>query len=96
MNKGLNLKIKLKDNVYKPLIAGLIMGIGVYFSNILFLNKFGNSISCLLSIVTGIGIYTISIFAIKVLKKDDIFMIPFGKKIYKILLKLKIYKEETD
>lgn len=96
LNKGLKLKISLKDNVYKPLIAGLIMGIGVFLSNILLLKKFGNSISCLLSIATGIVIYTISIFAIKVLKKEDIFMIPFGTKLYKILVKLKVYKEENN
>ena len=46
------------------------------------------------SILCGVIIYILAVFLLKILKKEDILMIPFGTKIYPILVKLKIYKEE--
>ena len=53
------------------------------------------SISTILSIIFGALIYIVLIFALKILRKEDIMMIPFGSKIYSVLIKLKIYKEEN-
>ena len=69
------------------------MGIIVYFAYKLITNYVGNSISCISSIVIGVIAYVIVVLAMRILTKEDIYMIPFGTKIYNILLKLKIYKE---
>ena len=54
----------------------------------------GQNLSTIISIILGAIIYVILVFVSKILKKEDIMMIPFGTKIYNILVKLKIYKEE--
>jgi hypothetical protein len=50
----------------------------------------------LISILLGAISYCLLILFTKTLSKDDIMMIPYGTKIYSILLKLKIYKEEKE
>ena len=54
----------------------------------------GQNLSTIISIILGAIIYVILVFVSKILKKEDIMMIPFGTKIYNILVKLKVYKEE--
>ena len=93
LNKEIKLDLKLKNHLLKPTIASLIMGIIVYFSYKLIAIYIGNSISCISSIIIGIVAYLIAVLLMRILTKEDIYMIPFGTKIYKILLKLKIYKE---
>ena len=56
----------------------------------------GHSISTVISIILGAVIYGIALLLMKVLTKEDIMMIPFGNKLYPILVKLKIYKEAKD
>ena len=54
----------------------------------------GQNLSTIISIILGAIIYVVLVFVSKILKKEDIMMIPFGTKIYNILVKLKVYKEE--
>ena len=93
--KALISKIKLHisfSKIIKTIISGIIMGISVYFINI-GLNMIMNaSIATILSILCGVIIYLIAILGLKILSKEDILMIPFGTKIYSVLVKLKIYK----
>ena len=53
----------------------------------------GNAISTIIAICVGILVYLILVLAMKMLTKEDIYMIPFGTKIYSLLVKLKVYKE---
>ena len=71
---------------------GIVVVIGYNILNIFF----GNTVSTLLSIVLGAISYCLFILLTKTLTKEDIMMIPYGTKIYKILLKLRIYKEEKE
>ena len=93
LNKEIKLDFRIKQHFIKPTIASAIMGILVYSIYKIFINYIGNSISCIISIIIGVIIYITIVLAMKILSKDDIYMIPFGTKLYKILLKLKIYKE---
>ena len=68
------------------------MGISVYFINIGLNMIMNESIATILSILCGVIIYLIAILGLKILSKEDILMIPFGTKIYSVLVKLKIYK----
>ena len=54
----------------------------------------GNTISTLISIIIGAVSYVIAIMLLKVLSKEDIMMIPFGSKLYPVLVKMGVYKEE--
>ena len=68
------------------------MGVVVYIVQLILSNVIGNTISTLISIVIGVMVYGLMILFTKVLSEDDILMIPFGAKVYPILVKLKIYK----
>lgn len=64
------------------------------FVNQLLNNIVGNKLSTVISIIIGALIYVTTILVSKILKKEEILMIPFGTKIYNLLVKLRIYKEE--
>lgn len=45
----------------------------------------------IIAIIIAVIIYLLAVIALKIFSKEDILMIPYGTKIYKILEKLKIY-----
>ena len=93
--KNIKLKFNYKRMIFGPICAATIMGICTYFINQGLNNVVGTSMSTVLSIMLGAIIYVVSIFILKILNKEDLMMIPFGTKIYNLLVKLKIYKEEN-
>ena len=93
--KNIKLKFDVKRMILGPICASTIMGICTYFINLGLNSIVGTSISTIISIILGAIIYVIAIFALKILSKEDMMMIPFGTKIYNLLVKLKIYKEQN-
>ncbi len=93
LNKEIKLQMNAKDHIFKPIFASAIMGVIVYFVYRLLINITGNAISTVASILVGVIVYIILVLFMKMLTKEDIYMIPFGTKIYNALVKLKIYKE---
>lgn len=94
LNMKLKVKFDLKKNIIKPAIASIFMGVIVYASHYALNMMLGNTISTLISIVIGVAVYVIGVVAMKILSKEEIMMVPFGTKIYDILVKLHIYKEK--
>ena len=106
LRKTINLKISLGKTFIKPLIASLIMSIAAYgtfvglahvlpnvvvkFASIRITGAILATIIALL--VAGI-VYVASILILNVFNKEDILMLPAGGKIYSILQKMGIYKE---
>ena len=68
------------------------MGAVIFFINYLFNGVIKNSILTIINIMIGAVVYLISVFALKILSKDEILMLPKGEKIYNLLVKLKFYK----
>lgn len=93
LNKEIKLKMNFASHVLKPTIAAGIMGVIVYAAYRLINNLIGNSIACIAAIIIGVIAYVVIVIAMKILTKEDIYMIPFGTKIYGVLVKLGIYKE---
>ena len=96
LNSHVNMHIKLKTHIIKPVISAVGMGIIVYMGYNIMHMFLGNTISTLLAICLGAISYVLLILFTKTLSKEDIMMIPYGTKIYSILVKLKIYKEEKE
>lgn len=96
LNKYIKLNINFKKNIFKPVFSSVVMGISVYYMQKGLYGIIGNTRATAISILAGIVIYGIMITVTKTLNKDDFYMIPFGTKIYKLLVKLKIYKEESN
>jgi len=95
LQKNIKLHFKCGRMIIAPIIASVIMGVSTYLINQALNNIVRMSISTILSIIFGALIYIVLIFALKILRKEDIMMIPFGSKIYSVLIKIKIYKEEN-
>ena len=69
-----------------------MMGICSYASYLLLESINIGKMATIISILIAGLIYAISIFILKIFTKEEIFMIPYGQKIYKILEKIGIYK----
>lgn len=93
----MKLKVKLNPKKYfiKPLACAGSMGAIVALAHYLLTSVFGNTISTLLSIMIGVVIYGFAILYFKVLNKEEIMMIPFGTRLYPLLVKFGFYEEEN-
>jgi stage V sporulation protein B len=94
LSKYIKLDIKFSKHIFKPLFSAGTMGIAAYLIHKTLINVIGNSKATIIAIFVGIITYAIMIIANKTLNKEDMYMIPFGTKLYKLLTKLGIYKEE--
>ena len=95
LNKEIKLQMNFKNHIFKPIFASAIMGGIVYFAYKLLISTLGNSISTIIAIFIGVVVYLVLVLATKMLTKEDIYMIPFGTKIYGLLVKLKIYRGDN-
>lgn len=91
MNKYIKLKFEIKDYIIKPIIATSMMAICTIFINHILLCMISEKLCTIISLIFAIVIYVILVFLLKIFSKDNIFMIPYGQKIYKILTRLGIY-----
>lgn len=96
MNRCVNMHIKFKTHVVKPLISAAGMGAVVFLGYKLFSSFLGNTTSTIFSIILGAISYSIFILLTKALTKENIMMIPYGTKIYEILVRIGIYKEKKE
>ena len=96
LNSNVNMHIKLRTHIIKPVISAVGMGIIVYMGYNIMIMFLSNTISTLLAICLGAISYVLLILFTKTLSKEDIMMIPYGTKIYNMLVKLKIYKEQEN
>lgn len=95
LTKYIKLDIKFTKHILKPLFAAGVMGVIAYGTHYCLVGTLGNSKATILAICLGAITYGIMIIITKTLNKDDMYMIPFGTKLYKLLVKLGIYKEEN-
>ena len=91
MNKNIKLKINKKDYIIKPIIATIMMSICSIFIYKTLICMISEKLSTIISLIFAIIIYVILVFLLKIFSKDNIFMIPYGEKIYKILVNIGIY-----
>jgi len=95
LRKYIKLDISFGKNIIKPVFSALVMGMVSFSSHGLLVGLIGNSKATIIAILLGAITYGFMIVFTKTLTKEELFMIPFGTKIYKVLVKLKIYKEKT-
>ena len=96
LNNHVNMGIKLRTHILKPVISAVGMGVIVHMGYNIMNMFLGNTISTLLAICLGAISYVLLILFTKTLSKEDIMMIPYGTKIYSILVKFRIYKEQKE
>ena len=95
LSKYIKLDIRFTKHILKPLFSASVMGIVTYATHYILIEPIGNSKATIIAILVGVLTYGIMIIATKTLNKEDMYMIPFGTKLYKMLVKIGIYKEKN-
>lgn len=89
LRKNIKLNLGFSKFVLKPILATAIMAICSWFVFIILNGIIAEKLATLIAIVFGIIIYVLAIVALKIFTKEEIHMIPYGKKIYLILEKMR-------
>ena len=93
MQSSINLKLNIKNYIFKPIIATTIMAIGSIFTYNYLIGMISEKMCTIISVAFACVLYAISVIILKIFSKENIFMIPYGQKIYKILERLGIYEK---
>lgn len=93
LRKNMKLDLGFSKFLLKPIIATTMMGICSYAVYFLMGGINAGKLVTIVSILIAIIVYILAVIALKIFTKEEIFMIPYGQKLYKILEKIGIYKE---
>ncbi len=91
LRKSIKLDLGFVKFVVKPILATFIMAVCSYVIYINLAVVINAQIATIIALLSAVIIYLIAMIALKVFTKEDINMLPYGKKIYSILTKLGIY-----
>lgn len=85
------LRLRLLDYVIKPLLAAAAMGLLVWFSFPLLNRLMPERLATLLIIAVAAVLYVAAVFIFGALKKEDMAFMPGGRRITRLLTKLKVW-----
>ena len=91
LRKNIKLDLSFSKFVLKPILATVIMAICSYFIFILLNGIMAERLATVLAMLFAVIVYMLAIVALKIFTKEEIYMIPYGTKIYKFLEKYGIY-----
>lgn len=87
LKRNIDIDMKMSKFLLKPIMCTVLM----YIASLITYNKFNINISSnillIFSLLVGLVVYIISIFLFKILSQEEVFMIPYGQKMYKIMHK---------
>ena len=91
------IKLSLGKYIAKPLVSGLVMGavaFGMYtlLAKVMGAGYINNLIATVVSIGVSAVVYFGFVFALRIMSKDDILLLPAGGRILNLLTKLKLYR----
>jgi len=93
MNRYIKLEIRIKDYLIKPIIATILMTICSLYIYHSLIGMISEKLCTIISLIVAVILYAILVFLLKIFSEDNILMIPYGQKIYKILKMLGIYRK---
>ena len=91
LKKYVKLDLPFNKFVIKPAIATTIMAVCSYTLYLLMDRIISGGLATIIAMLFAVIIYLAAVVALKIYNKEDIYMLPKGEKIYRILEKLKIY-----
>ena len=92
LKKNMAIKFKFSKFVLKPVLATAIMAVCSYASYLLLVKFLAMKIATIIALAIAVITYALTLVVLKLFTKEEIYMIPFGQKIYKVLEKTGIYK----
>jgi len=96
LKKNIKLNLTFNKFVIKPALATAIMGVCSYFIFVMLNSIISGNTVTIITIILAVLIYIVAILALRILNKEEIYMLPQGTKIYNFLSKVGIYKEKID
>lgn len=93
LRKNMKLDLTFSKFILKPILATSMMGICSYAVYLLLSGINAGKLATIIAILVAVLVYGLAVIALKIFTKEEIFMIPYGNKLYKILEKLEIYKK---
>lgn len=96
LRKTIKLNLNFVKFILKPVIATIAMCVCSYYLYTILLGIISAKLATILAIIIAVIIYLVMIVILKIFDEDEIMMIPYGTKIYKILKKLGIYGKEAN
>lgn len=92
LKKNMDIKFKFSKFLGKPILATIMMAICSYATYILLIKFVPIKIATVVALAMAVIVYSLALVVLKLFTKEEIHMIPFGQKIYRILEKTGIYK----
>lgn len=80
LEKNINLNLKFTKYILKPSVATIIMAICSYAEYLFLSGITKEKLATIVSVITAVLIYIMAIIVLKVLKKDEIIMLPMRSK----------------
>ena len=96
LRKSMKIDLSFSKFIVKPFLASLIMAVCSYAVYLLLGGINAGRMVTIIAILIAIIIYSLTLIALKVFTKEELLMIPYGHKLYKLLEKLGIYKESSN
>lgn len=87
--KYTGLRLSIFNDILKPVIAVMVMGIAVIGSKMMFLSILGGKFTTIVAILTGAMVFFIMVFLLKIIDDDDLNLMPGGSKIRRISNKIR-------
>ena len=94
LRKTVKLKMSFGKMIIKPLMASGMMALVSYGAYIVLRSIIAAKLATIIALVVAVIVYVLSILILRIFSKEDILMLPFGQKIYAILVKIGIYKQK--
>lgn len=94
LRRTVNLKLKFSKMVIKPIIASAMMAVVSYGTYILLNGIIAQNMATIIALIVAVIVYVLSILVLRIFNEEDILMLPYGQKIYAVLVKVWIYKEK--
>lgn len=91
LRKSIKLDLTFSKFIVKPILASIVMSICSYGLYLLLRGINIGKMATIISIITAIIIYMLTIIVLKIFTKEEILMIPYGNKIINLLEKIRIY-----
>ena len=94
LKNTLNIKFSARKFIVKPLLATLAMCVCSYVLYVLLSAIIPWKIAAIIAIIFAVIVYAFSVFKLRILSKEEIYRLPKGQLIYKVLVKMKLYEDD--
>ena len=85
MYRRKTIDLRSLTGLFKPMLAGALMGIVAWMANGLLSRMLGSSLGCLGAIGAAAVVYVVLVIVLQVITYDDCMLLPAGEKIAKLL-----------